>query len=116
MLLIVAIFACLLVVCRAHFSLGVACFCVCVIYIRYMPENNVPKAHVVYGALLGICLFAMIVLFVAKCRGELPFALYGLPPNRWVMIATRYSFSVGGFIGALAGFLLFTMQNRKSVR
>ncbi len=88
---------------------GFAGFFVFAIVVRYHPSQSLPKRWLVYGALGGACIFFAAALFVAYQEREIPMAFYGLPPDKWVRIAVRYSFPIGGLIGSLIGYTTATL-------
>jgi hypothetical protein len=85
--------------------IGFGVFLLFAIVIRYHPNQSLPKRWLVYGALGGACLFFAGAFFVAYERREIPMALYGLPPDKWVRIAFHCSIPVGGFTGSVVGYM-----------
>jgi hypothetical protein len=88
---------------------GFVGFFVFAIVVRYYPRPSFPKRWLVYGALGGACVFFAAALFIAYQKREIPMAFYGLPPDKWVRIAVRYSFPIGGLIGSLVGYTTATL-------
>jgi hypothetical protein len=96
--------------------IGIAAFSVFAVIVRFHPDQTLPKAWLVYGALGGSCLFFAAAFVVAYQNHELPMALYGLQPDKWVRIAFRFAFPVGGFAGSLVGYFTAMLIRRAHPR
>ena len=96
--------------------IGIAALFVFAVIVRFHPDQTLPKAWLVYGALGGSCLFFATAFVVAYQNRELPMALYGLQPDKWVRFAFRFAFPVGGFAGSLVGYATAMLIRRARPR
>ena len=96
--------------------IGMAAFFVFAVIVRFHPNQTLPKGWLVYGALGGSCLCFAAAFFVAYQKREIPMALYGLQPDKWVRIAFHFAFPVGGFAGSLIGYATALLIRRAHPR
>ena len=110
------VFCASLALARFHLLFGAAVMIAYVVGVARFMRDTPIKRGLVWGAVGGACSFVFVGSIVAEARGELPVTYFSADDASVYMFTTQYSIPVGGFIGALIGWIYSSIRTSQKER
>ena len=101
---LMAAFCVSLALTRVSHVVGGAAMIGYVVIVAIFGKDAFQKRALIYGSVVGVILFVLVALSIASVVGEWPIRSYSTPQIT-MSFARQYEIPIGGFIGAVAGWI-----------